>query len=65
MFNFSQNISLLFIRTADISVFSCVYVVQGRLIIVEIELGGNNCCLVNRYCPNNDDTDYLVDLQEA
>ena len=57
----STGVSILFKKgvLGDIKILNHVNIVPGRAMIVEIDYLGTIFGLVNVYCPNSDDTDFL------
>ena len=44
---------------ANLKIIKHKTIIQGRATLVEIEINNVKFCLVNVYCPNNDDTNFL------
>ncbi len=52
----STGVTILFKRNSNIKICNYRNIVQGRVTLVEIEVDSVNFCLVNVYCPNNNET---------
>ena len=60
----STGVAILFKKgvLGDIKIIKQVNIVKGRAMLVEIDVLGTIFCLVNVYCPNNDDASFLNDV---
>ena len=54
----STRVAILF-KPNEIKLINQVHIAPGRATLVDVESGGEVFGLINVYCPNNDDTDYL------
>ena len=54
----STGVAILF-KSNEIKLINQVHIAPGRATLVDVESGGEVFGLINVYCPNNDDTDFL------
>ena len=54
----STGVAILF-KSNEIKLLNQVHIAPGRATLVDVESGGEVFGLINVYCPNNDDTDFL------
>ena len=52
----STGVTILFKRNSNIKIGNYRTIIQGRATLVEIEVDSVKFCLVNVYCPNNNET---------
>ena len=57
----STGVAILIKRSAlrEVKIIKHVYLEQGRALLLEIKNQGNIFTLINIYCPNNDDADFI------
>ena len=57
----STGIAVLFNHSlvGDINILNTVHITPGRVTLLDIETGGTVFGIVNVYCPNNDDPDFI------
>ena len=55
----STGVAILFKRNTNIKIISHKIIIQGRVILLEVDCDSVMYCLVNVYSPNNDDVDFL------